>query len=119
MIKQLGLGTDTEVHMREHKPWQEAVNTLTATMGLEFVEVVCSGTTWDGFKVVVAPLDNGQIAREELLQKEIPLEFILEVRKLFPVSIPLFVRGLITQQEIDRGIQNVKLQGAFWADDGR
>ena len=95
--------------------WQVKTRELVEKMDLDWVEVIYSGTSWAGFRVVIAPWDNGKIPREDLLRKEIPYEFIVGIRKLFPRSVPLFVRGLVTQQEINEGLQTARSLGEMWS----
>lgn len=81
--------------------WQDAAKELLERFQLDWVEVIYTGHSWSGFRVIIAPYDygDGRYSRDELARKEIPHEFIQAVRRLFPRSTPLFVRGLVTHQE--------------------
>lgn len=77
--------------------WIEEFSSLAKQLGCEFVEVMHER----GVKVVVGPCEDGVHTRDELIRKEIPVELILLVKRLFPHT-PVFVRGLITKEEHDK-----------------
>ena len=92
------------------KQWQEAAADLLKRFQLDgWVEIIHTGHSWEGFRVIIAPYDfeDGRHDRAELLSKEIPIEFILAIRKLFPRSTPLFVRGLVTHSETKEAWANL------------
>lgn len=82
---------------------------LAQEMGLDWVVFNEHNLGRDGrWKLVIAPFEDGSVPREDLLKREIPLEFLAAAKKLFP-HCKVVVRGLITQREKD-------LQLAYFAE---
>ena len=94
-----GIGKETRLLMKE--------------MGLDWVAInYRNGMGNDG--IVVAPSLDGTYPLKEVLHKRIPFSFLL-ILKLKHPRTPLFVRGLITKNEIRREMRELENQ---WGGDG-
>jgi len=58
--------------------------------------------------IIIAPYCDGNDSREEILRKHIPFLFILIVKLLFPLT-SLFIRGLVTREQIEAEMKNFQL----------
>jgi len=85
--------------------WQRKVQKKMRRMDLEFLEVIYLYFPWrqPTEQVIVAPAENGrhQLTQEELLQKEVPANFIRFVERNFR-GIPVYIEKILTKENLKK-----------------